>query len=182
MCKKIKGVIWLVSLCFLLSSCDESLPTRIVPQNILGIENVIINQGTGPAGIHVSIAVGVQNVYEETFYDVVDITGNIHIWQKQNPSIEANLPISQHAKLQLKPGEKHFIYNFWLLETDDGQDIIELLDFSGNDARFGILYARPELFILEVKVTFFKETGLLTSGPHEFTLQGWKPVPQVKQP
>ena len=167
-------------LCLLLSSCDESLPTRIVPRDTLEIDHVLINQGTGPAGIFMSISVEVQNAYEETFDGPVDVTGNIRIWWKQRPEIEANLPIRRHIDLQLDPGEGYFIDANWFLGTDDGQYVLELLDFSQNDIRYGVLYAEPEVFVLDVKVTLFKETGLLISGPHEFTLQGWKLAPQTE--
>jgi len=180
--KELKSVVWLIPLCFLLPSCDESLPTRIEPQNTLEIGNVLINQGTGPAGIFMSISIKVQNSYEETFDGAVDVKGNIRIWWKQRPEIEANLPISRHIDLQLDPGESYFIDESWFLETDDGKYVLELLDFSQHDIRYDVLYARPEVFVLEVKVTLFKETGLLTSGPHEFTLQGWKLAPERLQP
>ena len=78
----------------------------------------------------------------------------------------------------LDPGEGYFINSAWLLQTDDGRNVFDLLDFSKNDVRDGIRYAEPEVFFVEVQVTLFKEVGLLRSGPHEFVLQGWKMVQQ----
>ena len=172
----LRGAISLMSLGIVASSCGESLPARIEPQGALEIVNVLANQGTGPGGIHIAIAVDVRNVYEETFAGPVNVRGNIHIWWKKNPEVEANIPISHRANLLLDPGERYFINERWFLMTDDRRDVLDLLDFTNGDIRYGVAYANPELFVLEVKVTLFEETGLLISGPHEFTLQGWRTV------
>lgn len=174
--------MWAMALSVLVSACDESLPTRIVPQNNLAITGVLISQQTGPAGIQVLTAFFVENTYEETFSGPVEITGNIRIWWKQRPHIEANLPIRQRLSLRLDPGEKHQIEKRWLLQTDDDRYVLDLLDFSGNDVRHGVRYARPADFLVDIGLTVFEETGLLTSGPHEFVLQGWKLVPPLIGP
>lgn len=168
-------------LCVLVSSCDESLPTRIVPQNDLEIARVLIAQQTGPAGIQVLSAFYVENMYDETFSGMVNAKGNVRIWWKRRPGFEANLPVRENTQLRLDPGERHAFEVRWLLRADDGRYLLDHLDFSGNDVRYGVRYARPEDFLLEISVTVFEETGLLTSGPHEFTLQGWElegpPIP-----
>ena len=164
----------LLGVLFACFSCGESLPSRIEPQNTLEISDVVINQGAGPGGIHVAIAVDVRNTYEETFSGFIDVEGNIHIWMKRDPTVEANIPIRTGANLVLDPDETHFINTRWFLRTDDGVDVLDLLDFGTDDIRFGIHYAVPEIFVMDVKVTLFAETGLLTSGPHEFTLRGWR--------
>lgn len=169
-------------LVMLVCSCDESLPTRIVPQNNLAITDVLISQQTGAAGIEVLTAFFVKNTYEETFSGTVEVTGSIHIWWKERPHIEVNLPIRQHLYLRLDPGERHQIEKRWHLQTDDDRYVLDLLDFSGNDVRHGVRYARPADFLLEIRLTVFEETGLLTSGPHEFVLQGWKLVPPLIGP
>ena len=168
----VRSHLWLAAIACV--SCSESLPSRIEPQNTLEISDVVIEQGAGPGGIHVAIAVDVRNNYEETFSGLIDVDGNIHIWMKRNPTVEANVRIRTRADLELDPDETHFINSRWFLNTDDGVDVLDLLDFTTDDVRFGIHYAVPEIFLLEVKVTLFNETGLLTSGPHEFILQGWR--------
>ncbi|MFH1569041.1 MAG: hypothetical protein ABIL09_13680 [Gemmatimonadota bacterium] len=165
---------WLALLWIAASACSESLPTRLVPQAPLEISRVLIGQGTGPAGIEVSITAEVRNTYEETFDGDVDILGNARIWWVGRPEIEANLPVRQTTHLRLDPSQRHILRWVWHLQTDDGRNVMSLLDFSGHDERYGVLYARPETFALEVAVTVFRETGLLRSGPHEFALEGWK--------
>ena len=173
MLRRIFPLLFLI--CFTLS-CDESLPLRSGPQNTLEIVDVVIVQGTGGWGIEVSIAVIVENVYHETFDGVANIKGNIRIWWKRRPEIIANLSIEEYDYLQLDPGGRYVIESDWFLWTDDGQYVLDLLDYSNDDVRYGNIYARPEVFGLEVKVTIFEEIGLLVSEPYEFTLQGWKPV------
>lgn len=159
-----------------LMACNEALPPRIVPEDALVIDRVIINQATGPGGIFISIALDIRNFYEETFAGPVDVGGNIRIWWQRDPEVEVNLAISDQADLLLDPGEGYAINSAWLLQTDDGRNVFDLLDFNKNDIRDGIRYAAPEVFLLEVQVTLFKEVGLLESGPHEFVLQGWQAV------
>ena len=172
----LRSAVSLISLGVAASSCGESLPARIEPQGTLEIDHLLATQGTGPGGIHIAIAVDVRNQYEETFAGQVDVTGNIHIWWKKNPQIEANIPVRERANLLLDPGERHIINVRWLLLTDDREDVLDMLDYSGGDVRYGVAYARPEVFVMEVKLTVFEEIGLLTAGPHEFTVQGWEVI------
>ncbi len=159
----------------LLPGCSESLPTRIVPQDTLSIAYVFIGQGTNAGGIHVSIAINVENVYEETFIGTVDVTGNIRISWPRHPDVVVNLPIRRRqTDLHLDPSDAYIVDALWFLRTDDGRSVMDLLDFSSNDVRHGVQYAEPETFLFEVTMTLFEETGLLTSGPHEFVLEGWK--------
>ncbi|GEM_PF-4887268 len=70
---KLRYAFSLMSLAAVISSCDEALPARIEPQGALEISHVSANQGTGPGGIHITIAVDVQNTYEETFAGRVNV-------------------------------------------------------------------------------------------------------------
>ncbi len=176
---------WLIFiLIFIFLSCDESLPPRIVPQNTLEITDIIANQEGGAAGIFVALKVVGINRYGETFQDTVKVTGNIHIWWARKPEIEANVPLSnRHFKdptrisgsvLTLDPGEEFHLETFWYLYTDDGKNIIDMLDFSNSPVIDGIVTAAPEKFLLEVQLTLFEATGLILSKPHEFIIKGWK--------
>ncbi len=69
----------------------------------------------------------------------------------------------------------------WLLTTDDDRNVLDLLLFSSDDVRFGVAYARPETFVASLRMTVFRETGLLSSGPRQFTLQGWRLAGEVDQ-
>jgi hypothetical protein len=169
-----RSVLGLVLAVLLLAcACDESLPLRIEPDSALEIDNVTIGQGTGGGGIHVSVAISVRNTYEETFDGLVNVRGEIRIDWPGHEDVSATVPVSEERYLHLEPGERYYISRRWHLNTDDGRHMMSLLDFSANDLRYGVLYARPEVLALDVRLTLFEQTGLLTSGPHEFALEGW---------
>lgn len=157
-----------------LASCGESLPTRIVPENTLEIVDVYAGQGTAGGSFRVAVTIVVENVYEETFSGDVDVVGNLHFSWVEHPEIEANVAVRDIERLRLDPGERYHIVRNWDLVTDDGQSIMELLDWSDNDIRHGVHYARPEHFILDVTLTLYREVGLLKAEPHQFSIQVWK--------
>lgn len=164
---------WLLLLGLTVFGCAEPLPSRIVPPNPLVIDNVTVSQGTGDFGIQVVVSVGVRNNFEETFDGQVSINGELHIWWKNRPDVEVHLPIQIVDQIRLVPGASYQIRELWFLQTDDGQSVLDLLIYPG-DVRFGISYARPETFVAEMRMTVFDATGLLSTGPQEFTLQGWR--------
>jgi hypothetical protein len=178
--------IWLlfcITLFFI--CCEESLPPRIVPQNTLEITDVLTAQeAEANGGIFIAILVVGENRYSDTFQDIVDVNGKIHIWWTRDPDVEANVPLKnghfveptriQGNILTLDPGEKFYLKTRWYLNTDDGRYFIDLADFSQSPNIGGIVTAPPEKFMLEVQLTLFKETGLLRSEPHEFIITAWK--------
>ena len=164
-----------------LSACAESLPPRIVPDSPLVISDVFISQGTGDFGIQVTVTTIVRNDFEETFDGVVDITGDLHIWSKRRPDIETHIPLQVRDQIRLGPGQTYSIEQDWLLTTDDDRNVLDLLLFSSDDVRFGVAYAIPETFVVSLRMTVFSETGLLSSGPREFTLRGWRLAGDVDQ-
>lgn len=164
-----------------LSACAETLPSRIVPDSPLVISDVLISQGTGDFGIQVTVTTIVRNDFEETFDGVVDITGELHIWWERKPDVEAHIPLQVRDQIRLGPGQTYSIEQVWLLTTDDDRNVLDLLLFSSDDVRFGVAYARPETFVASLRMTVFRETGLLSSGPRQFTLQGWRLAGEVDQ-
>ena len=160
----------------LIHSCGEQLPTRIVPASPLTISDVFISQGTGENGIQVTVSASVRNDFDETFDGVVAVTGELHIWWPRRPDVEAHIPLAFTDQIRLAPGGKYRVEQVWLLTTDDGRDVLDLLVFSAADIHFGVVYAQPETFVASLRMTVFHETGLLSTGPREFTLQGWRDI------
>ncbi|MDA0334749.1 MAG: hypothetical protein O2782_06270 [bacterium] len=166
----------LLASCLVILSCSEQLPTRIVPESPLTIADVAISQGTGDDGIQVTVSASVRNDFDETFDGVVAVTGELHIWWPRRPDVEAHIPLSFSDQIRLAPGQKYRVEQVWSLTTDDGRDVLDLLVFSAADIRFGVVYAQPETFVASLRMTVFRETGLLSTGPREFTLQGWRVI------
>lgn len=159
--------------------CGESLPTRIVPENPLVISDVLIGQGAGDFGIQVTVSAIIRNNFDETFDGPVDITGELHVWWPRRPDVEAHVPLRIQDRIRLAPGRTYRVEHTWLLTTDDGRNVLDLLTYSASDVRFGVAYARPETFVADLRMTVFAETGLLSTGPREFTLQGWRLVEET---
>ena len=181
---KLKSIWYIFVLIIVLVSCEESLPSRIVPENTLQITKIFIAQEANNDGIFIAVRIIGENKYVETFQDTVNVEGNIHIWWAKHPDIEANVPLDnryfveptriQGSILTIDPGGEFHLETRWYLNTDDGRNVIDLLDFSNSPVVGGIVTAAPEKFILEVQLILFKETGLLRSKPQEFVLTGWK--------
>lgn len=180
---QLKKIWYIFLLLIFFFSCEESLPPRISPQNTLEITKVFIAQEAN-GGIFIAVKVIGENKYWETFQDTVNVNGNIHIWWTKHPEIEANVPLGnrnfveptriQGNILTLDPGGEFHLETRWYLNTDDGRNIMDLIDFSNSPVIGEIIIAAPEKFVLEVQLTVFKETGLLRSKPQEFIFTGWK--------
>lgn len=171
-----------LALALALAGCHESLPPRIQPEAPLRIVEVLTGQGTGMAGLHVAITVVVANAYEETLDAPVQITGSFLTRWPGHRQVTATVPVAEQRHLHLAPGDRYVLGRHWHLDTDDGRNLLAMLDFATGDIRHGVLYARPEQLELEVQLTLFQQTGLLQSGPHPFVLQGWRQVGGASRP
>ena len=183
---KIKVFILILCLLLLVLSCDESLPPRIAPENTLQIVDIWASQMADAAGIFVKFLIIGENLYEETFDADVNVNGELYIKWKRKPEKIATIHLNntlfaeptriEGRTLTLDPGEQFYISVSWYLNTDDGENIIDLLDFSDNNIQGNIATAKPEVFEYETKVIVFDQIGLLISDGYEFTLEGWKMV------
>ena len=183
---KNKKIFLLIFMSVFVFSCDESLPPRIVPQNTLVISNIYISQGTDIRGIHISMLIEGENIYEDNFQDTVNVTGNIKIWWLRNPEISAKVKLNnfnfveptriQGRVLTIDPNEKFYLEAKWYLDTDSDKYLIDLLDFTNNDIEGEITTAKPEKFAVKAQVIIFDQIGLITSDRYEFIFVGWKVV------
>jgi len=180
-----KKNIYILILCLILPvlSCDESLPPRIAPENTLQIVDIWASQMAN-GGIFVRFLIIGENLYEETFNAEVNVSGKLRIKWKRKPEKVATYDLNNSLfveptridgrTLTLDPGEQFYIAVSWYLNTDDGENIMDSLDFSDNNIQGNIITAKPEIFECETKVTVFDQVGLLISDVYEFTLVGWK--------
>ena len=170
---KPKKLFPLLCLIWMAVACDESLPTRIVPQNTIQITDILVVPEGNVSRPKIAICIVGENVYEDYFHGEVNLGGYVRVWWSRKPDIESHVPISnaffvgstpiQGRTLTLAPGEKFFLELFWHCYSDDGNDIIDMLDFSDYTIRGNIWYAKPEKFALEVEMTVFDQLGLISS-------------------
>lgn len=179
--------ILLLGLLIFLCTCTENLPTRENPNALLRVTSFVANQGVSKSDrFKIAMRVTIQNLYEETLEDTVNLEGAFVCWWKKHPEIANHYhPGNEHIKpvgklrdgiLKLDPGESIFIDYYWYFYTDENEDILDLLDYTQNDIRNGFMYALPEIFVLEAELTLFSHLPPLTAGPIELEVTGWRAV------
>lgn len=169
------------------SACDESLPPYEQPQNALAITDVFPAQGLVDPGIEIlNIYITGMNLYEETFDDTVNVQGEVRIWWKRHPEITATLPLSngnfvpptpiRGSRLTLETNDLFYMKTVWSLYTDDGQYLIDLLNFSAHDVRGDYEYAKTETLVIEVELLVFRQIGMIRAEPVEYEFVGFRRV------
>lgn len=186
--KSVVRAITLLGLSAILyTSCDEKMPTRENPENLLRITSFVAQQGIAKSGrFKVAMRVTIQNFYEETMEDTVSLEGEFYCWWKNKPNIgkhyePGNGAIKPENKLRngilkLDPGESVFVDYYWYFYTDNDEDILEMLDYSNNDIRNGFQYAIPETFVIETHLKLFRHLPELEPTPLEIEVTGFKPI------
>jgi hypothetical protein len=180
-------LLCLILLCQLLS-CEESLPPRIEPENTLAITDVIYVQGMYGTGPFMEFIFTIENLYEETFQEEINIDGMATIWWKIRPDVRITLPIgNQHLVppsrisgnvLTIDPGAHCALKIYWYLKLADGRSLLDLLDYTGSVAVEGLVKSKPEIFVMEAEIKLFNQLGYLQSKQITFSFVGYKPAPK----
>ncbi|MBN2355890.1 hypothetical protein JXO59_07240 [candidate division KSB1 bacterium] len=180
----------LILVCLMIISCDEKLPPRIQPGSTMQISAFFADPAYYEwiGGLCLRIYIAIENTYEETFHDTVSVGGQVRIWWERRPEMTATVPLSNYDihpatriegdVVTMDPGEKIYLECFWNLITDDGQRILDLLDYGEIPPGGGQVFAKPEVFKLQASVLIFEETGHLESEIIETTLEAWKIIPE----
>ncbi|OPZ64611.1 MAG: hypothetical protein BWY83_03156 [bacterium ADurb.Bin478] len=172
-------------------SCEEKMPPRIQPQNTLALTNVFYTQGAYASGPFMEFLFIITNLYEETFEGKVQIVGKAHVWMKKTPSIRATIAIGNHHLappskivgdvLTIDPGGRCALKVYWYLLLDDGRNLLDLLDYSGNAATGGLIRSKPELFVMDAEIKLFNQLGYLQSERLVFEFTGYKPAEEKSE-
>lgn len=182
----LNGIIFLL-ICFLIIACNESLPPYAPPENVLAITQIVATQGTIGSGTPIlnMNLIGV-NQYEETFEDTINANGEVRIWWQRHPEFSATLPLSNShfvpptpirgSRLILDPGDTFHMKTVWFLISDQGEYLIDLLDYSQSDVRGDFEYARPETLMIEVDLMIYRQIGMIRSDPFAFEFTGYRAV------
>ncbi|NQT27445.1 hypothetical protein HQ585_18980 [candidate division KSB1 bacterium] len=177
----------LLTTCFTLISCNESLPLYEQPENSLAITRVLASQGLVEPGIPILyIVIEGMNQYEETYDDTVNVQGELRIWWERHPELSATLLLSNAnfipptpihgSRLTLDPNQTFAMKTVYYFFSDDGQYIVDLLDYSANDIRGDYQYAKPETFIMKVDLLVYKQIGMISSESTKIEVTGFRRV------
>ncbi|MBI4810250.1 MAG: hypothetical protein HY800_02155 [Ignavibacteriales bacterium] len=172
-------------LIFLSFSCEESLPVYILPNKVIEIKVTKVEQLNDhiapPNRPLVHIVIQGENIYDEVFWDSVDIKGSMRIWWKRKPVryrtiylTEKNLTdrtLIYNRKMMLLPGQRFSLDVYWNVRTDDGIFLPNEMDFAYLIRRYcehNVACGSPEDFVIEVSLNIYNRLGYLIAPVKEF--------------
>ncbi len=169
--------------------CKETLPTYQDPKNVLALKVTLIeqlNDRLAPPGRQAVHAVlEAENVFDEVFYDSVNVSGAVRIWWKRRPVRFKTIVLSQsnlqnrdliaNGKIMLLPGQKISLDLYWNLRSDDGIYLPHEMNFAFLRRRicdFNVACADPEEFVLEASLKIYDRLGFIQAPPTSFMFTG----------
>ncbi len=166
--RKTLCLLFLTGLTGYLVRCEETLPPRLAPQNVLEVAGVNYMQGIDKGGLpYMAFVITIRNNYDEVFQEKVNITGTMTIWMRGRPDLLATMEIRNGNiaapsnfignTLTLEPGGKCFLQLYWYLYFNDGQYLANM---------FG---ERPVEMVMEAEFRIFSQIGYLKTEPLAIT-------------
>ena len=170
-------------------SCKEALPTYQDPQNVLALKVTLIeqlNDRLAPPGRQVvHVVLEAENIFDEVFFDSVNVSGVVRIWWKRRPVRFRTISLTQNnmqnrdlisnGKIMLLPGQKVSLDLLWNLRTDDGIYLPREMNFAFLRRRicdFNVACADPEEFVLEASLKLFDRLGTVQAPASSFMFTG----------
>lgn len=170
-------------------TCSEALPVYEAPASVMALEVTKVEQLNDhvapPHRPSVHIVLVGENIFDEVFYDSVNIRGAIRIWWKRKPTryrtiylTEKNLTdrsLIRNNRMMLLPGQRFSLETYWDLKSDNGMSLLSEMDFSYAMRRycdFNVICANPEDFVIEVSLNVFDRLGYVSATPKEFKYIG----------
>lgn len=170
-------------------SCSEALPVYVAPQDVMAFEVTKVEQLNDhvapPHRPQVHIVIVGENIYDEVFYDSVNIRGSMRIWWKRKPMryrtiylTEKNMTdrsLIRNNRMMLLPGQRFSLEAYWDIRTDNGMNLLSEMDFSYSMRRYcdyNVVCATPEDFVIEVSLNIFDRLGFVSAKPMEFEYIG----------
>jgi len=171
---------------FFLHACKEFLPVRIEPQHVVDIKITLVeqyNDHIAPPGrqkMHI-VLVG-ENVYDEVFWDSVNIKGSLRIWWKRKPvryktillteKSLTNRALVHNGRMMLIPGQRFSMDLYWDIRSDGGIYLVSEMDFAKSRSRYcaaNVICGNPEEFVIEASLNVYDRLGYLIAPPAVFT-------------
>ena len=123
-----------------------------------------------------------ENIYDEVFWDSVNIKGSVRIWWKRKPVrfktiflTEKNLTdrtMIHNGRMMLVPGQRFSMDVYWDIRSDNGVYLPTEMDFYKARARqcyANVYCGNPEDFVIEVSLNVYNRLGYLVAPAKEFT-------------
>ncbi|MBI3193081.1 MAG: hypothetical protein HYZ34_01285 [Ignavibacteriae bacterium] len=170
-------------------SCKEELPVYVQPANVFSVQVELVEQlpdRVAPPGAQmVRLKLVGENIYDEVFFDSVNIRGILNIsWLRTNgrkKTIEIsekdflNRDLIMNRKMMLLPGQKFGLQFFWNLRGDDSVyfpaemslDYAYLRD-CGRYTGYKVLCSNPEEMIVEGTISLYKNIDVVSIQPFTF--------------
>ncbi len=178
-------LIFLLTLSILSISCKESLPVYVPRNKVIAIRVSKIEQLNDhiapPNRPMVHLVIQGENIYDEIFWDSVNIKGSMRIWWKRKPVryrtiylTEKNLTdptLIRNRKMMLLPGQRFSLEAYWDVRSDDGIFLPNEMDFSYLLKRYcehNVACGSPEDFVVEVSLNVYDRLGYLVAPSVQF--------------
>jgi hypothetical protein len=173
---------------FISNSCKESLPTHIPPQHVVDIKVSDVEQYNDhqapPGRQRMHFVIIGENIFDEVFWDSVNIKGSVRIWWKRKPARFRTIYLTDNnmtdrtlihnGRMMLLPGQRFSMDVYWDIRSDNGKYLPLEMDFARARSRqctYNVLCGSPEDFVIEVSLNVYNRLGYLIAPPKEFTFR-----------
>lgn len=192
---RINGSIFLITalLSFFTMSCEESLPIYTPPANVLMMKVDVAEQladALAPPGRQmVRLKLIGENVYDEVFYDSIDIRGTVTIsWvrkfgRERTQTLDVRNLIDRtlikNEKMMILPGQKFGLELFWNMKGDDSTYFPDEMNWArarlrrcGSYHSATIICSNPEEMFVEAEIKIFKNLDAVRVERFYFIIHG----------
>ncbi len=182
-----------LSFAILSLSCKEELPVYESPDKVFSVKVEVVEQLADriapPDAQVVRMKLTGENIYDEVFFDTVNIKGTMRISWLRNPGRERTISFDEknflnrdlisNRKMMLLPGQQFGFQFFWNFKGDDSvyfpSEMNYVYAFRRECARhlgYQVICSDPEEMIIEGEVTIFKNLEAISVSSFLFTVVG----------
>ena len=161
--------------CMSLLSCEESLPTRNEPENLivgdfrLNSYRINVCASTSSPMIYKAFSVGIKNIFDETLQNSMKISVDLTLWTKYWPDVKRNIhfeKINPNEIITIDPGTTYWIDIEWDHKDDNGNYIWDAVRPAVNLSKWG----NEIEFYVSGTIQVFSNVQSIPTEEFEFTL------------
>jgi hypothetical protein len=170
-------------------SCHEMLPVYVSPDHLLSLKitqaEQLDDRIAPPYHQAVRIVLTGENIYDDVFYDSVDIKGTMRIVWERKPSRIRDLVLTSanfadkellhNGKMLLAPGQRFSVVTTWNLKSNDSIYLAGEMNFAflrRRQCAFNIACSDPETFVVGASLNVYDRIGYVSATPKEFVFVG----------